>query len=115
MMNIQHYKARLSELEKELLARTARAVAEGRQQVGDAARDAGDASIADQAASEAFSEADRDASVLQQVTDALLRVDNGTFGQCTVDGEPIEEKRLEAVPWTPYCRRHAEAMETSVG
>src|SRR6478735_1442372 len=115
MMNIQHYKDRLSGLEKELSARTARAVAEARQQVRDAARDAGDASIADEAASDAFSEADRDSFVLQQVIDALLRVDNGTFGRCSVDGEPIEEKRLEAVPWTSYCRRHADALEISVG
>lgn len=31
-----------------------------------------------------------------------------TYGICIVDGEPIDEGRLEAVPWTPYCRKHAE-------
>jgi RNA polymerase-binding transcription factor DksA len=41
--------------------------------------------------------------VLKQVRDALVRVrvDNGTFGPCLVDGRPIEEKRLDDVPWTP--------------
>jgi RNA polymerase-binding transcription factor DksA len=28
-----------------------------------------------------------------------------------VDGAPIEEKRLEAVPWTPYCLKHQQLLE----
>ncbi len=29
---------------------------------------------------------------------ALARIENGTYGICTVSGEPIEESRLEANP-----------------
>jgi DnaK suppressor protein len=58
-----------------------------------------------------FSEAELDSTNLQQMRDALRRIDEGTFGRCIVDGEPIEEKRLEAVPWTPYCLKHQEALE----
>jgi RNA polymerase-binding transcription factor DksA len=32
-----------------------------------------------------------------------------------VDGEPIEEKRLEAVPWTPHCLQHQQELEESAG
>ena len=46
--------------------------------------------------------------MLQQVRDALTRVDAGTFGRCIVDGGPIEEKRLDAMPWTPYCLKHEQ-------
>src|SRR5437660_12251224 len=85
-----------------------------RDQVIDTASDAGDVSMADEAASEAVSEAELDATVLQQVRDALRRIDEGTFGRCVVDGGPIEAKRLEAVPWTPYCLKHLEAARGGV-
>jgi hypothetical protein len=37
----------------------------------------------------------------------MRRVEDGTFGTCVVDGGRIEEQRVEAVPWTPYCLKHA--------
>jgi DnaK suppressor protein len=52
------------------------------------------------------------ASTLQQVREAIQRIEDGTYGRCGVDGGPIEEKRLDAVPWTPYCARHAQERET---
>jgi DnaK suppressor protein len=44
---------------------------------------------------------------------ALERIENGTFGICLVDNDPIEEKRLKAIPWTPYCLKHQQLMEKS--
>ena len=67
----------------------------------DSAHDVGDASVADEVACKAITEAERNTAVLQQVHDSLGRVADGTFGRCIVDGGPIEERRLEAVPWTP--------------
>ena len=110
-MNIEHYKQRLLDLEQSLLGRTGRAVAEGRGAFIDSAHDSGDASVADEAASEQFTEAERDSAVLRQVRDALGRVAAGSFGKCAVDGEPIDEARLEAVPWTPYCLKHERHHE----
>jgi len=112
-MNIQHYKDRLVDLERTLSVRTRRESADGRGEVMDSARDVGDASVADETATEAFAEADRNSNVLQQIHDALARVDAGTFGVCIVGGEPIEEKRLDAVPWTPYCIKHERLLEAS--
>lgn len=48
-------------------------------------------------------------SGLAQVEAALERIAAGTFGTCTVCGEPIAEGRLEARPSTPYCILHAGA------
>jgi RNA polymerase-binding transcription factor DksA len=28
-----------------------------------------------------------------------------------VCAKPIDEKRLDAVPWTPYCLEHAQQFE----
>ena len=34
---------------------------------------------------------------------ALKRIEAGTHGSCTVCGEPVGEKRLEAVPYAARC------------
>jgi DnaK suppressor protein len=113
-MNVQDYKRRLLDLETQLSARTARERADARTQTSDSPGDIGDASVADQSESQAFTEVELDATVLQQVRDALRRIDDGTFGRCAVDGGPIEPKRLEAVPWTPYCLKHQQLLEASL-
>jgi DnaK suppressor protein len=38
-------------------------------------------------------------ALLTEVTQALKRIDEGTYGICVVCGNPIPEKRLEAIPW----------------
>lgn len=44
---------------------------------------------------------------LNYVNNALSRIENGTYGECTVCGEDIEDKRLEAVPYATLCMQHA--------
>ena len=112
-MNIQGYKQRLLDLEKSLASRIGQEADEGRETFIDSAHDVADASVADEMASEEFTEAEHNTEVLQQVRDALGRVADGTFGRCIVDGGPIEEPRLEAVPWTPYCLKHAQRLEAA--
>jgi DnaK suppressor protein len=112
-MDLQDYKRRLLELERRLSARITRGHEAARAQAQDSPGDAGDASVADEGESEDFTEAELDATVLQQVRDALQRIDAGTFGRCVVDGGPIEAKRLEAVPWTPYCLKHQKRLDAA--
>ena len=42
------------------------------------------------------------------VENALSRIENGTYGECEVCGKPIEEQRLEALPYATLCMEHAE-------
>ena len=112
-MNVEQLKSRLLELETHLSARTQRGQEGARSQVLDTPGDVGDVSVANEGESEAFTEAELEATVLQQVRDALRRIEDGTFGRCLVDGAPIEEKRLEAVPWTPYCLKHQRLLEAA--
>lgn len=41
------------------------------------------------------------------VENALSRIENGTYGECEVCGEPIEAQRLEALPYATLCMKHA--------
>ena len=111
-MNVDGYKRRLLEIERRLSQQATGDRDAARAQVRDSPGDAADASVDDESESEDFTEAEQDADVLQQVRGALRRIEQGTFGRCTVDGGPIEEKRLEAVPWTPYCLKHRQQLET---
>jgi len=44
-----------------------------------------------------------DMKLLREISDALLRIDHGTYGTCMECEEPISTKRLDAVPWARYC------------
>ena len=109
-MNVEHFKRRLLELERQLAER----IGDERETARDEHDDqpaAGDFARVDELKEEYFTLADSDAVVLAQVRAALKRIDDGTYGKCVVDGGPIEPERLEAVPWTPYCLRHQRELE----
>ncbi len=51
---------------------------------------------------------DIEIEILRAIDEALERMKEGTYGLCEVCFKPIEEKRLEAIPWTTLCIEHAE-------
>ena len=112
-MNLNDFKQRLLDEARRVSARIERIRASAREPGDGAAHDAGDDSVADELRAEGYQAADADRVLLEQVRDALKRIDDGTFGLCVVDGEPIEAARLEAVPWTPYCLRHERPHDAS--
>lgn len=46
---------------------------------------------------------DRESHLLRNVRGALQRIENGSYGVCLHCEEDINPKRLNAVPWTPFC------------
>ena len=46
---------------------------------------------------------DRETNLLRNVRGALARINDGSFGVCLHCEEDINPKRLNAVPWAPYC------------
>jgi DnaK suppressor protein len=48
-------------------------------------------------------QADHAAIELEQVVAALQRIEDGSYGQCLDCGEPIDERRLTAMPAAAYC------------
>src|SRR5579875_2752739 len=46
---------------------------------------------------------DRESNLLRNVRSALRRIEEGSFGVCLHCEEEISPKRLNAVPWAPYC------------
>jgi DnaK suppressor protein len=54
---------------------------------------------------------DEAAQELNQVNDALARLDAGEYGNCKSCGNPIGEARLEAMPFATLCIDCAEDAE----
>jgi len=51
--------------------------------------------------------------VLSEIDAALGRIENGTYGACTVCGKEIGAERLEAYPWASLCIDDARKAERS--
>jgi len=45
---------------------------------------------------------------IQQIRAALVRLDKGTYGTCTHCGQPVGERRLQAIPHAALCIACAE-------
>jgi DnaK suppressor protein len=54
-----------------------------------------------------------DVSLLRQIKEALIRIEDQSYGICQDCGTPISTKRLEAVPWATYCVRCQDAHSFS--
>ncbi len=84
-----------------------------------AGRNVGDKSRGDQGEEAArsydkevlFSQSDSERTHLKLVTKALERLEGSEFGICELCGSAIGPKRLDAVPWTRYCRDCQEEVE----
>jgi len=44
---------------------------------------------------------------IQAINRALARMKLGEYGSCEVCGKGIEKERLEIIPWTSVCSKHA--------
>jgi DnaK suppressor protein len=50
-----------------------------------------------------YSLTDGERSTLLQIDDAIARIDDASYGLCSNCSQAIAERRLTAVPWSPYC------------
>lgn len=58
-----------------------------------------------------FGKSAGDRRILQLIKEALLRIEDQTYGICIHCEDPIQPGRLEAVPWTGYCVRCQDLLE----
>ena len=48
---------------------------------------------------------------LQEIEEALKKIENGTYGICEMCGEPIRKLRLKVKPYAKYCIVCREIIE----
>jgi DnaK suppressor protein len=110
-MNTKHLEQKLREKERELQSELARIESEAEAAGDREVRDSTDDATASQGTSEAFEEGTIVSETLEQVQDALHRLEDGTYGTCLICGRPIEPARLEALPWAPNCLEDQEKLD----
>jgi DnaK suppressor protein len=109
---LDYYKKKLVARREELVRGIARTEQEGREADEDPTVDLADKAANSYTKEFLFGQTHNDRSLLQLVDDALARKkkDNG-FGECISCHQELQQKRLEAVPWTRYCITCQEKME----
>ncbi len=54
---------------------------------------------------------ENDEGTLEQIEDALERIESGTYGACVECGGRIPKARLNAIPYTPHCIKCASELQ----
>ncbi len=103
-----HYEQVLLAKRKELTDEIANFDEDARESKTAEVEDPVDAVISSEAKATAFGGSNIAAQTLKEVDAALQRIVTGEYGLCIDCGKPIEPKRLEAVPWTPFCLQDQE-------
>ncbi len=100
---LDYYKKKLATQREELVKVIARTEQEGREADEDPTVDLADKAANSYTKEFLFGQTHNDRSRLQLVDEALVRIREGNFGLCVQCLEELQQKRLEAVPWTRYC------------
>jgi DnaK suppressor protein len=111
---LEYYKKKLVTRREELLRTIARTQQEGREADEDPTVDLADKAANSYTKEFLFGQTHNERSLLQLVDDALTRIRENGFGECISCNEELQQKRLEAVPWTRYCITCQEKKENGL-
>lgn len=94
---------RLQAKREELVADLAKNREVSEETVDESAQDMADRATSSYTKEFAYSLSESDRKILVLIDQALERIEAGTYGACVHCGQPVQEKRLEAVPWARHC------------
>lgn len=81
----------------------------------DGVKDSVDMSLRDVNQEIALRLGEHESRMVADIDQALLRIDEGTYGECQRCGKPIDERRLDAMPTARYDAACQTAIEASQG
>jgi len=108
---IDSIREQLEKRREELRATMAKTAQDGREANEDNAQDIADRATNSYTKEFLFTQSANDRNLLQMVEGALVRINEGTYGECVSCGSEINPKRLEAVLWARYCIGCQEKIE----
>jgi DnaK suppressor protein len=97
------FKKRLLEKQHQLHEEVGRSALYGKDQEDDSIKDLGDQANTAYTREFFFELGNGDRRLLREVSMALQKIEDGSFGTCERCSEPISEKRLDALPFARYC------------
>jgi DnaK suppressor protein len=108
---LEKYRRLLEQKKAELSTELAKARNAEEESNEESTQDIEDKSVSSYTREFLFSLTDGERTVVIQIDEALGRIDDGSYGFCLNCGTTVSEKRLTAVPWTPYCVDCQELFE----
>ncbi len=100
---VASFKKRLLEKQRQLSEEVGKSALYGKDQEDDSIKDLGDQANTAYTREFLFELGNGNRELLRDVVAALRKIDDGSFGACERCGEPIPEKRLDALPFARYC------------
>ncbi len=105
------YQDKLLERRESLVGQVQAAEAYSRERDAEATQDPADMAANAYTKELLMSMSTNDRQLLNSIDAALDRLAEGDYGKCVNCGQPIQEKRLEAVPWARHCIRCQDLIE----
>ena len=108
---MKSYRDRLLERRESLFRQVTEAEMSSRERDLEATQDPADMAANAYTKELLISMSANDRGLLALIDEALLRIEAGKFGDCVNCSEPMQEKRLEAVPRARYCLKCQDLQE----
>jgi DnaK suppressor protein len=108
---VRVYRDRLLDRREGLVGQVMEAEQYSRERDSEATQDPADMAANAYTKELLFSMSANDRRLLELIDEALERIEAGEYGNCIHCGEPVQEKRLEAVPWARHCLRCQDLQE----
>jgi DnaK suppressor protein len=111
---LEHFRSILREQLKQHTANVRGNQADALESVDDGVKDSVDMSLLDVNQELSLRLGERESQIVADIDQALLRIEEGSYGVCARCGKPIDERRLEAVPTARYdaaCQTEIEARK----
>ncbi len=83
--------------------------------VSNDAKESSDLALRDVIQEMALKLGDRESKMVADIDQALMRMDEGSYGVCISCGHPIDERRLEAMPTARYDAACQTAIDRAKG
>lgn len=103
MTDPQVIRARLIERKRELMVRAGKVHADITRAAGPLEKDFAEQAVQMENDAVLAGLSETTAAEIAQINRALKQIDEGSYGQCSVCGEAIDERRLEALPHSDRC------------
>jgi len=114
---LEHFRRILTEQLRQHTAqvRDSQAAALEMNATDDGVKDTVDMSLADVNQEIELRNGERESQLVADIDQALMRIDEGSYGLCARCGQPINERRLEAMPTARYDAACQAIIEASRG
>lgn len=99
---LDYFREKLLEKQHSLTDMVQRTEGYGREKENDT-QDVADMAVESYTKEFMFGKSSGDRHMLQLIHEALARIEARSYGTCVNCEDPIQPKRLEAVPWTRHC------------